>query len=146
MRGDARRELFAEREALHLRAALELVQADLGAADRAAERLRVALGVAEVVAVGEDDLVRSRRALEPLEAFARHQRVDDDPGGLDVERVDGDPDSRVDRRPVVDAREHLADRAMRGELERERADELRPRRHGEVEAVASVALQTIEHR
>jgi hypothetical protein len=44
---------------------------------------------------------------------------------------------------MVDAREHLADRLVRCELEHERTEELRPRRTGELDAVAGLPGEAI---
>jgi hypothetical protein len=55
---DAGRDLFAEVEALHVRAALELVQPRLGALDHAAEVVGELLPVAQVVAVAEQNALR----------------------------------------------------------------------------------------
>ena len=144
MRGDPRRQLLPERESLHLVSVLELVQARFAAANRAAERIHITLAVAEVVAVRQDDLLRGLSPLEPIQTLARHHRVEKDPGGLNVVGVDRQPDSGVDRGPVVDAGEHLADRPVRYELEDEWTDELRPRRAAELDGEASGANEAIE--
>jgi hypothetical protein len=47
---------------------------------------------------------------------------------------------------VVDAGEHLADRPVRCELKYERTQELRPRRAGELDAVADPAGEAIQLR
>src|SRR2546426_4682861 len=70
-----------------------------------------------MVAVGEDDLAGGFSPLKPLQALARNHRVEEDPGGFDVVGVHGQPDLRVDRGPVVETREHLADRPVRCELQ-----------------------------
>jgi hypothetical protein len=45
---------------------------------------------------------------------------------------------------VVDAREHLVNRLVRCELEREWAKELRPGSTGQLDAVAGLAAEAIE--
>ena len=126
VRGDPRRQLIPESEAFDLRAVLELVEAGVAAADRAAKGLRIAFAVSKMVTIGEDDLAGRFSPLEPLEALARHGWVQNDPGELEVIGVHRDPDLRVDRGPVVDAGERSAHRAMRYELEHERTEELGP--------------------
>src|SRR5664279_4709265 len=78
--------------------------------------------------------------------YIQPARVVLDPSGLDVVGVHGQPDPRVDRGPVMDAREHLADRPVRCELEHERTEELGPRDAGQLDAVADLAGEAIELR
>jgi len=52
----------------------------------------------------------------------------------------------VNRRPVMHPRQQLSNRPMRYELERQRADELRPGGTGKLDAVAGLAGETIERR
>ena len=64
-----------EGEPLDLGAALELVQPGLVAEDRAAVALGQLLGVAQVVAVAEDDAPHVA-AVEPLDSLVGKERID----------------------------------------------------------------------
>ena len=113
-----RRELLAERKALHVRPAFELVETGLAAAHNAVERIDEAVALPVVVAVGENDLLR-RTALEPIDPFPRNERVDQHLRGLHVVRAHRLPDTRVDPRPVMDAWQNLAHRWTFNQLTQE---------------------------
>src|SRR5947209_8852085 len=99
----------ADLEAQHRLAVRELVQARAVAVDRAAEALGEATCFAIVVAVREQDRRGCQRAVgEPVQSLTlRHQRVDQNAGVLEPVGGHLDVDSRMQARPVEDAREHL---------------------------------------
>ncbi|HET7054445.1 MAG TPA: hypothetical protein VFI09_11075 [Solirubrobacterales bacterium] len=100
--GDA----LAEGEAVDRRSVLELVQARLVAEDWAVEALGDLRGVAQVVAVGEDDPL-DFAPVEPLDAPLRQQRVDRRARAGDEMTVDLGVDAGVHCLPVEDALEEL---------------------------------------
>jgi hypothetical protein len=84
---DAARKLVAEVERRDRAATFELVQAATHAMDFAAEALAQPPGVAVVMAIGHQHVLRCAVLLEPLGAFGRGHRVDQDSLALEVVRV-----------------------------------------------------------
>jgi hypothetical protein len=99
-RRHARRQAVPEREALHGRAALELVEAGLVTEHRAPERLAEAVAVAVVVAVREDDPLRAGDRVDALE---RLHRIDQRAGRHVEVGVHVGGDALVERGPVQHA-------------------------------------------
>jgi hypothetical protein len=104
----AARKLVAEIERLDWPASIELVDAVTDAVHRAPELIAQAPGVAIVVAVREQDVLRGAVLAKPIETLFGNHRIDQHPFGLEIMRTDLRTDVVVARGPVPQALRNLA--------------------------------------